>query len=309
MLKNTEAGASVGIVLALMTAIGWGIGWPATKIAMADLPPLVARGAAGMAAASGLLFWAAANRQKILPNARRVPPLIFLSLTNVVAWMGLSAVSLIWLRVSEAALLTFTMPIWAMLLAWPIRGERPRPASLLALMLGIGGLILLLSPAGGNLQGKLPGILAAIGAAVIFAFGSVLSRQHEGFLNGVDLSARNLASIGWLIGLGSVIMLAIGLFFAPPILEPLHFSGKLALGYMAVGPMCLCYVAWFCAISRISSTKAAIVLLLVPVIGTISAVFILGEPLSVREAIALLLTMSGVAIEVSFKTKGQSNLH
>ena len=36
--------------------------------------------------------------------------------------MGLA---LLWLPASEAALIAYTMPVWASLLAWPMLGERP----------------------------------------------------------------------------------------------------------------------------------------------------------------------------------------
>ena len=36
--------------------------------------------------------------------------------------MGLA---LLWLPASEAALIAYTMPVWASLIAWPVLGERP----------------------------------------------------------------------------------------------------------------------------------------------------------------------------------------
>ena len=38
--------------------------------------------------------------------------------------MTLMGLALLWLPASEAALIAYTMPVWASLLAWPILGER-----------------------------------------------------------------------------------------------------------------------------------------------------------------------------------------
>ena len=68
--------------------------------------------------------------------------------------MGFTALALLWLTVAQAALLTFSMPIWATLLAWPILGERPRLRSVIALCLGVAGLVLLM---GANLGARIGG--------------------------------------------------------------------------------------------------------------------------------------------------------
>ena len=90
--------------------------------------------------------------------------------------MGFTALALLWLTVAQAALLTFTMPIWATLLAWPILGERARLRSVIPLCLGVAGLVLLM---GANLRvgvETLPGVALALAAAILFALGAVTSR-------------------------------------------------------------------------------------------------------------------------------------
>jgi drug/metabolite transporter (DMT)-like permease len=68
--------------------------------------------------------------------------------------MGFTALALLWLTVAQAALLTFTMPIWATLLAWPILGERARLRRVIPLCLGVAGLVLLM---GENLGARIGG--------------------------------------------------------------------------------------------------------------------------------------------------------
>ena len=142
------------LLLVVATAVGWGLGWPTMKLAMHDWPPLFARGCAGLAAALGLAIIAVVRGQNLLPSRSLAPRLALGAATNVFAPMGFTALALLWLTVAQAALLTFTMPIWATLLAWPILGERARLRSVIPLCLGVAGLVLLM---GANLGARIGG--------------------------------------------------------------------------------------------------------------------------------------------------------
>jgi len=65
---------------------------------------------------------------------------------------------------------------------------------------------------------------------------------------------------------------------------------------MALGPMGVCYLAWFAALRRLSAATAAMGTLTVPIIGIIAAAMMLGEPLGIREALAMVPTLAGVAL-------------
>lgn len=280
--------ASQGRLLAVLTAIGWGLGWPVMKLAMQDWPPLFARGVAGVVAATGLAVAAVLRGEALLPPRRLFGRLALAAAINVFAWMGFTALSLKWLRVAEAALLTFSMPIWVTLLAWPVLGERPSPRSVTALCLGVAGLIVLLGPNVSAGAQALPGIVLALSAAVLFALGAVTSRR--------PFTMPSVVLTAWLIGLGSTAMVAVGWAVERPDLASLTGVGAGAIVYMAIGPMALCYLAWFAAIERIPPATASTVILLVPVIGAAGAAGMLGEPLGTREVLAFALTLAGVAL-------------
>jgi drug/metabolite transporter (DMT)-like permease len=63
-------------------------------------------------------------------------------------------------------------------------------------------------------------------------------------------------------------------------------------------PMGLCYLGWFAAARRLSPATAATGMLLVPLVGVLSAAPIVGEPLGLRTMLALALTLSGVVLAV-----------
>jgi drug/metabolite transporter (DMT)-like permease len=107
-----------------------------------------------------------------------------------------------------------------------------------------------------------------------------------------------MVSTAWQIGLGSAAMIVVDLILNGSEISPLSFAGAGALAYMAVCPMALCYLSWFAALERVPAATASIGLLLVPVVGALSAAAILGEALGFREICAFVLTLGGVALEL-----------
>ena len=284
---SVEAHLRSGQVLLMITAVGWGLNWAVLKFVLQDWPPLFARGVAGLLGAVGLALVAGLRGEAFaVPRHARLR-LAVAAAVNVFAWMGFTALSLNWLKVSEGALIAYSMPIWAMLIAWPLHGERPNRRSLLALILGIAGIVVLMG--GPDLAGgKLPGVLFAAGAAILFAFGTVTARE--------PIAMSPTALTAWQVALGCLPMVMLGLFLERPQVSALSAPGLSGLVYMAVGPMALCYLTWFGALRRLPGSVAATGMLLVPIVGTLAAVPLLGDTLGARELGAMVLTLSGVGL-------------
>ncbi|POR45736.1 DMT family transporter [Bosea psychrotolerans] len=242
--------------------------------------PLSARGTAGVLAACGLMAFAAWRGERLAVPREHFGRLGVAAAINIFAWMGFTALALNWLKVSEGALIAYSMPIWATLLAWPLMGVR----SLLALALGVAGVAVLMG--GPGLTGaKLPGLLFALAAAILFAYGTVTARW--------PIPLPPIVLTAWQVALGCVPMVVPGLIREKPDIGALSGPG---LAYMMIGPMALCYLSWFAALTRLLTSVAATGMLLVQIVGTLAAAPILGEPLGLKELIAFGLTLSGVLL-------------
>lgn len=280
---------TLGFVCLLVTSLGWGLNWPAMKVLLRELPPLFARGAAGTIAGLACALVAVLLSQSLVVPRPLIGRLVAAAALNVFAWMGFATVAMRWLDVGPCALLVYTMPVWATLLAWPIRGERPTWRALAGLALCIAGLWQLFGAGGFHLgHDQVVGAALALASAILFALSTVALRPI------VEL--RPLASLAWQLGLGCVPMLALGLAFEHPQLSRLSPTGWGLMLYMTAVPMGLCYFTWFAALRRLPPTTASLATLLTPVIGVLSAVFALGEPLGPKELAAVVLTTLGIAL-------------
>ena len=193
------------------------------------------------------------------------------------------------MSISEATLLVFTMPIWSTLIAWGVQGEQPNLRGFLALALGFSGIIVLFGPNVVSIDmGKLPGMAFALSSAILFAAGAVLNSR--------SLPLPPFASISWQLILGCLPLLILGMTIEKPRLFALDVPGFWAMIYMVLVPMGLCFIMWFEALRHLSPVVASMGTLLVPLVGTVLAALVLGEPLGSREVVAMALTLTGVLL-------------
>ncbi len=273
-----------------ITSVGWGFNWPVTKFLLGELPPLTLRGSTGVIGAALLAVLALIRGQPLAVEARLWPRLVLYAVLNVTGWMVLMGLALLWLPASETALIAYTMPVWASLLAWPVLGERPTLLRTIALAMAFAGLAAIM---GGNglstSKEQLPGIIMALGGAIGFALGTVLAKKYPILMPPIPAAA-------WQIGLGCLPITIVGLLIETTHLERLTTVGWWLLVYSTVIQFCIAYVSWFAALARLPASVAAIGTMAVPVIGVVASAIALHEPLGPAQIAALLFTLVGVVL-------------
>src|ERR1700689_4838036 len=279
-----------GLMFLAITSIGWGFNWPATKYLLAELPPLTLRGGSGVIGAAILAILAVVSGQSLRVPRAMWPRLVLAAILNVACWMVLMGLALLWLPASEAALIAYTMPVWASVLAWPILGERPNLLRVISLLMAFAGLSAIM---GGNgfaaSVAKLPGIVMALGGSIGFAVGTVLAKR-------LPLNLPPITTAAWQIGIGCLPVALVGLAIEKTDLAALSDTGRWLLVYSIVGQFCIAYVAWFAALARLPASVAAIGTMAVPVIGVVTSALALQEPLGPGQIAALVFTLAGVAL-------------
>ena len=273
-------------------ALGWGLNWPATKFLLTECPPLTARGVSGLAACLVLSGIALARDETLAVPRHLWGRLVAAGVLNVSAWMGLTTASLLWLPAGQAVTLAYTMPVWAALLGWPMLGERPTTRQMMAIGMGICGVVVLVGSAGLDMNAaRLPGIALALLAAGLFALGTVLSKR-------LPIPLPRVALTAWQVGIGCIPLLLGGLLF-----ENAHFGtlppvGWGALAYTALVSMGMCYLFWFAALRRLRPSSAAIGTLLTPVIGVTASSLALGEAVTLGQMVSLALVATAIVMAI-----------
>ena len=272
----------------LITTTTWGLNWSVMKFVLQQLPPFSMRAVSGALGAAVTFAVAARLGEKIAPPRGQWPILLLSTFLNFTPFMAFALLALEWLDATEAVIIAYTLPLWAALIAWPVLGEPLTPRRLVALALGLGGVIVLM---GGSLQAdwhKLPGIFFAFCCAWSFALGIVLTKR-------TPVAMPPVAAVAWQIGLGTAPLAGLALF-EHPVWGRVTPLGWAALIYMGIVPLTIAYISWFRALRLLPASTAAIGTLLVPLFGVLSAAVLLGEPLGPRQMLALALTVGGVGL-------------
>ena len=273
-----------------ITSVGWGFNWPVTKYLLSELPPLTLRGSTGVIGAGVLTVLALVRGQSMRVPAGMWPRLILASLLNVTGWMVLMGLALLWLPASQAALIAYTMPVWASILAWPVLGERPTLLRTIALVMAFAGLASIMGGNGASATAaKLPGIIMALCGAIGFAVGTVLAKK-------APIRLPPIPAAAWQIGLGCLPVAIAGLLIETTNVSRITETGGALLVYSVVGQFCIAYVSWFAALARLPASVAAIGTMAVPVIGVVASALALHEPLGLGQIAALIFTLAGVAL-------------
>jgi drug/metabolite transporter (DMT)-like permease len=272
MPEQSDAGhADVGarLMLVLLCFI-WGITWPVMRIALYEIPPLSMRTVTS--ALGAMTLYAVCRfqgRSLRIARAKDWLHITIASLLNIVVFMVLGSFAQLTAATERVTILAYTMPIWAVLLAWPLLGERPSRTQSFALMLCIAGLAILIYPlAATKVQ---PGIWLALLTGVSWGAGTV-------YLKWAQIKADPMGVASWQVTVAFFITGTFMLIFE----GGLHFGAAdskallatASTGFLANG---VAYGLWFAIIRRLPAATASLGVLGSPVIGVIASMLILSE--------------------------------
>ena len=281
--------APAAIVLLVALTITWGLNWPMMKLALLEVPPWTFRSLCLMVGGSALLALALVSGGPMRVPARRLPALALVSMFNITGWHLFSAYALLYTGSGRAAIIGYTMPLWASLLSLWVFHARPTAHQIAALLLGMAALALLIIKDFGALGAAPTGALLMLGAALCWAVGTVLVKKFA--WGGLAITALT----GWQQLIGGV-PIVIGWWLLEPVpdLGALSLPAALGLAYAVFVAMIFCHTAYFKLLSLLPAHVAAISVLPVPVVGVVSSAMLLAEPVGPAEALALALVVGGL---------------
>jgi drug/metabolite transporter (DMT)-like permease len=288
---TTKAAATgdVGAKLMLvMLCLIWGITWPLMKIALVEIPPLSMRTlAAGVGAITLFGFCRARGCSFYVPNAKTWAHIVIGAVLNIVAFAVLTAFAQMAAATSRVAIVTYTMPIWALVLAWLVLGERPTRIQSLAVGLCLLGLGILIEPL--TTTGIPIGLVLALCTGVCWAMGLVYLRWAQ-----IDADPMGVASLQLTIAF-LIIAACLFAFEGWFHLGNAHAGALLATLFTGIGGNAIAYGLWFAIVRRLPAATASLGVLGSPVIGVVSSIIILGDRPTVTDGLGFALILAASA--------------
>ncbi len=282
-------------------ALAWGSAGVATRAALgAGVPPI------GMAAirailAAFLLYAIIRVRGGRITRSRDVwktgfvaavfqlaTPFVMLTLAYQYASVGFVGLIVALIPLGTATIAHFLLP------------DEPLHATKIAgLFVAFAGVAFLLASGDSGLdQGGRPLLAAAlsIGAVVSISFASVLAKKRAGTYDPTDLTWMQFAMGGALI-----VTLAL---VAEGIPSDLTAWGWSLIGYLTVVGSVVPFLLFYWVLRHVSTTKAALVGYIVPLVGITGGILLLDEQLQPGIVIGGLLILAGIVLTNYAETRG-----
>tara|TARA_B100000287_G_scaffold365338_1_gene360025 strand:+ start:458 stop:1312 length:855 start_codon:yes stop_codon:yes gene_type:complete len=252
------------ILLAILVPILLGFGFVIAKPAMQYFPPYLLMGLRFTIPALILVWW--------FP----VPKGLFLDLFKVsfigsTLQYGLTYTGLNIIDASSAVLLIQLEVPFGIIIAFFLLKEIPSIKNIIGLGIAFIGVFILTGAP--NLEGKFIGVILTLSGAFTWSLGAVMAKP-------ISKKIGAFALMTWLcVFSGPILILVSVIFNGNPIQYILsaNLYSWLTVIYLGIFMQPAAYGAWYYVLSRYPVNKVMPVLLLLPMVGLITAIFLLGE--------------------------------
>jgi drug/metabolite transporter (DMT)-like permease len=271
-------------------ALCFGGTWVAGAIAVDAAPPFTIA-AVRFGVASILLYaWARLTRRRLPPIQRRdLPMVVGLGLTAIAGYNWLFLTGLTLAPASDGAIIVPGLaPVFTALLAGAVLHERLGVRGFAGLAIAAFGLFLVVNPGGGTSDQRLLGDLLFIAGPILWGVYSVLARIASRRFNAVSASLYGTA-------FGAVVLLP------PALLEggaqtmaSAPIDALIGIAYLTLFGTVAAFVLLNLGVARIGASRASAFALLVPIVGVLSSVVLLGEQLGPLTLVGGIVVLIGL---------------
>jgi len=272
--------------LMLLTVI-WGYNWVVMKSAL-EYSGAFEFAALRTVIGALCLFAVVIYMRKPL-RVKEMPTLILLGILQTSGFTGLLIWALVEGGAGKTAVLTYTMPFWVMVLAWPMLGEKLRGLQWPAAILSTMGMLFILDPL--HLGTDTFSMFLAVLSGIFWALSVILAKKLHQRSPDLDL----LTLTAWQMFFGSIPLVVVALMVpSAPIQWTPYFIG--AVIFNSVFCNALAWLLWLYALQRLTAGVASMSSMLAPVIGVLAAWLQLNEVPSATELIGMTLIAASLVI-------------
>lgn len=270
-----------------LLVVFWSTAFGAIKVSLGYAPPMLFAGTrtllCGAVMTLAALVWGGEVNLK-----QNWPAYLLLAGFNVVLFMGLQTLTILYMPSGSAAVVIYLQPILVGLLAFFVLGELLSVAKVIGLLLGFSGVVVVSvgSLSAGTL-GTPIGVAFGVSAAASWALGTVFFKRY-----GERLST--LWAVAAPFSLGGILLTALGLVLEP--LSEVSLTGTFVAGwlYTSLVGTALAWVLWLGLVRAGEASRVSAYVFLVPIFSVLLGALFLGETLSPLLLVGAALVVCGI---------------
>ena len=278
------------IFIALLVPVILGFGFVIAKPAMQYFPPYLLMGMRFTIPALILVWWFP------LPKGLYFD-LFKVSLIGSTLQYGLTYTGLNIIDASSAILLVQLEVPFGIIIAFFLLKEIPTIKNIVGLVIAFIGVFILTGAP--NLEGKYIGVLLTIAGAFTWALGAVMAKP-------LSKKIGAFALMTWLCVFSGPMLLLVSLVFDGNPMQYIlyaNFNSWLTVIFLGFFMQPVGYAAWYYVLKKYPVNKVMPVLLILPVTGLITSIFLLGEDPPKQVFMGGLVIISGVAMILFTRSK------
>jgi len=271
------------IFIALLVPIILGFGFVIAKPAMQYFPPYLLMGMRFTIPALMLVWWFP------LPKGLYFD-LFKVSLIGSTLQYGLTYTGLNIIDASSAVLLVMLEVPFGIIIAFFLLKEIPTIKNIVGLVIAFIGVYILTGAP--NLEGKYIGVILVLSGSFTWALGAVMAKP-------LSKKIGAFALMTWLcVFSGPMLLLTSFVFDGNPMIYILNanINSFLTVIFLGFFMQPIGYAAWYYVLKRYPVNKVMPVLLILPVTGLVTSIFLLGEDPPKQVFLGGLVIISGVAL-------------
>ena len=267
----------------------WGVNWPIMKLGLIYTSPLWFCSIRILSGAICLFLILIMKNRLRVPTIGDFPIIFTVGALQIGCSLALIHTALTQVSAGQSAIIAYTTPVWTAPLAVMLLGERLNVKTILGLLSGIGGIIVLLMPMSKNLDWKhdLTSNIYLIIAAVLWAITIIHVRKHK-------WTGKPIELMPFMMLTGAFLIVPCALFlegtpeiqWGPQLIAVLFYNGPIASAF--------CFCAYITVAKFLPSTTTATCTLGVPVVGVLSSALLLNETIDLNKIISLALICLGI---------------
>lgn len=265
----------------------WGSTYLAIKIGLTDLPPLTFATLRFAMASLVMFSYLAVKRERILPKRDEWLPLIGMSLCMTSIPYGLVFWGQQYVSSGMASILTASMPLFVVFIAWGFIGEPLTLSKIGGVALGLIGLGVLYRDQLGSASSVLGGV-AVTGSALAYGIGTVYGKILGNRLTPLLLNT-------WQMALGTVALAGVAAWQEGIVAPRLSLASLSAIVYLALFGSVVAWLLYFWLMGRVSASTLSLVSFVAPIVSVVMGT-LAGEALTLTMFTGMLMVFAGVIL-------------
>ncbi len=275
-------------ILLVLVTLFWGINWPIMKIGVTEFPPLTFRTLCMIGALPAIWLAARWSGTSLSISRAQVVVIARLAVPNMMVWHFLVILGVKMLSSGRAAILGYTMPVWAVLSGLLFFRERVTPTAWIGVACALAGAMLLLSSEFAALTGQPLGSLLVLAGAMAWGYGTVALRKSS-----IDMPT--MAITFWMIVMTTLALGAAAIVFESASWHWPNATVWAAIIFNALIVFGFAHVVWFQLARTLPPVASSLSVMMIPIVGVFSGAWMLGETPHWQDYAAMVLILAAMS--------------